>query len=76
MKLLSTHGLIFFIKLDMLTIGHYDTSKNMKSFEDFLLVVISGYIVAAASSDALNCVKMVKTIVSKSIKLVLIIPLL
>ena len=48
-----------------------DPSKNMKAFEDFLLVVISGYIVAAAnaeSSNNVNCVEMAKTIVTKWVK--------
>ena len=48
-----------------------DPSKNMKAFEDFLLVVMSGYIVAAAnaeSCDAMNAVAMAKKIVSKWVK--------
>ena len=43
----------------------------MKAFEDFLLVVMSGYIVAAAnaeSCDAMNAVAMAKKIVSKWVK--------
>jgi len=49
----------------------------MKAFEDFLLVVMSGYIVAAAdseSSNAVNCVEMAKKIVSKWVKVSAYIP--
>ena len=47
-----------------------DPSKNMKAFEDILLVVISGYIVAAANAESenINCLEMAKKIVSKLVK--------
>ena len=47
-----------------------DPSKNMKAFEDFLLVVISGYVVAAANAESenMNCLEMAKKIVSKWVK--------
>ena len=47
-----------------------DPSKNMKAFEDILLVVIRDYSVAAANAESenINCLEIAKKIVSKLVK--------
>ena len=49
-----------------------DPSKNMKAFEDFLLVVLSAHLIVAAkviSSENLTCTEIAKEIVSKFVKI-------
>jgi len=54
-----------------------DPSKNMKAFEDFLLVVLSLYLITAAEDMALenqNCVEVSKEIVSRWVKINILPP--
>ena len=52
-----------------------DPSKSMKAFEDFLVVVLSGYVITAAktiNSQSQSCVETAKAIVSKWVKITLL----